>query len=237
MSRGWGGEGDSIFLGRFTLIVVVVQWRQRNYARTKLLFCLSYCTLTILYFMHIILPSPPANSKSCRRQSCLISLSDYPCLWDNRDIHSLSTKKHFKRSGVLYRFYDRTNTVKWRAKREKSWIRTLLVDKKGFSPMTETMIGQNQIIEAFVSSCKLANWNGAWSAPAMTTCIPKLLRRYTGVARSGSEKTDSVINLLCLMSFVTSFSFKRAGGIKEPGMHLYSLKHNLTRSPQIFCII
>lgn len=57
----------------------------------------------------------------------------------------------------------------------------------------------------------------------MTTCISKLLRRYTGVARLGSEKTDSVINLLCLMSFLTSFSFKRAGGIKEPGIHLYSL--------------
>ena len=227
MSRGWGEEDDSIFLVRFTLIVVVVQWRQRNYARTKLLFCLLCCTLTILFFMHIILPSPPANSKSCRRQSCLISLSDYPCLWDNRDIHSLSTKKHFKRSGVLYRFYDRTNTctVKWRAKREKIWIRTLLVDKKGFSSMTETMIGQNQIIEAFASSCKLANWNGAWFAAAMTTCISKLLRRYTRVARLGSEKTDSAINLLCLMSFLTSFSFKRAGGIKEPSMHLYSLKH------------
>ena len=91
--------------------------------------------------------------------------------------------------------------------------------------MTETMIGQNQIIEAFVSSCKLANWNGAWSAAAMTTCISKLLRRYTGVACLGSEKTDSVINLLCLMSFLTSFSFKGAGGIKEPGMHLYRLKH------------
>ena len=64
---------------------------------------------------------------------------------------------HQKKTSKEAKFYAGFMIVPTRHKREKSWIRTLLVDKKGFSSITETMIGQNQIIEAFISSCKLAN--------------------------------------------------------------------------------